>query len=172
MTLWCVLQAQRAKREEEASQRFRKENPLISEQFADLKRGLADVSEAEWKAIPEIGDYTIKRRKRFETFSANSDSALAGALATATGNTGTAVAGGDTSAPGFQTDLTALGQGRKQMLGVNLDRMADSVSGQTTVDPTGYLTSLNSKKVRARRCRCGPQVAVRRQRATGTCVAP
>jgi hypothetical protein len=46
------------------------------------------------------------------------------------------------------TDLTALGQGKKQMLGVNLDRMADSVSGQTTVDPTGYLTSLNSKTVR------------------------
>lgn len=45
------------------------------------------------------------------------------------------------------TDLTALGQGKKQMLGVNLDRMADSVSGQTTVDPTGYLTSLNSKTV-------------------------
>ena len=105
------------------------------------------MTEDEWKAIPEIGDYTIKRRKRFETFSANSDSALAGALATATGNTGT-VAGGDSSAPGFMTDLTALGQGRKQMLGVNLDRMADSVSGQTTVDPTGYLTSLNSKKVR------------------------
>lgn len=142
-----AVQAQREKREEEASVRFRKENPLISEQFADLKRGLADVSEAEWKAIPEIGDYTIKRRKRFETFSANSDSALAGALATATGNTGNTAAG-EASAPGFMTDLTALGQGRKQMLGVNLDRMADSVSGQTTVDPTGYLTSLNSKKVR------------------------
>eukprot|EP00892_Ulva_mutabilis_P011693 jgi/Ulvmu1/8897/UM049_0079.1 len=137
--------AQREKREEEESAKFRKENPLIAEQFADLKRGLADVTEDEWKAIPEIGDYTIKRRKRFETFSANSDSALAGALATATGNAGTAVAG--TESGGSVTDLTALGQGRKQMLGVNLDRMADSVSGQTTVDPTGYLTSLNSKKV-------------------------
>lgn len=82
------MQAQREKREEEASAKFRKENPLISEQFADLKRGLADVTEAEWKGIPEIGDYTIKRRKRFETFSANSDASLAGALATATGNTG------------------------------------------------------------------------------------
>jgi hypothetical protein len=34
------------------------------------------------------------------------------------------------------------------MLGVSLDRMADSVSGQTTVDPTGYLTSLANKKAR------------------------
>jgi hypothetical protein len=104
---------------------------------------LADVTEDEWKGIPEIGDYSIKRRKRFETFSAVSDSLLAGALATATGNVATA-----DQTSGFSTDLTALGQGRKQMLGVNLDRMADSVAGQTTVDPTGYLTSLNSKTVR------------------------
>lgn len=74
----------------------------------------------------------------------------AGALATATGNTGTTE-----QDAGFQTDLTALGTGKKQMLGVSLDRMADSVSGQTTVDPTGYLTSLANKKVRdefSKRC--------------------
>ena len=71
-------------------------------------------------------------------------SCCAGALASATGNTGT------TEQPsGFSTDLTALGSGKKQMLGVSLDRMADSVSGQTTVDPTGYLTSLANHKVRA-----------------------
>jgi pre-mRNA-processing factor 6 len=60
----------------------------------------------------------------------------------ATGNTGNTDQGS-----GFSSDLTALGSGKKQMLGVSLDRMADSVSGQTTVDPTGYLTSLNSTKV-------------------------
>jgi hypothetical protein len=64
------------------------------------------------------------------------------------GNTGTTDQSG-AATPGTMTDLTALGQGKKQMLGVNLDRMADSVSGQTTVDPTGYLTSLNSKTVRS-----------------------
>lgn len=72
-------QAQREKREAEEFAAFRKENPLIKEQFGDLKRELAAVSEAEWKAIPEIGDYTVKRRKRFENFSAASDSLLAGA---------------------------------------------------------------------------------------------
>ncbi len=29
-------------------------------------------------------------------------------------------------------------------MSINLDRMADSVSGQTVVDPKGYLTDLNS----------------------------
>ena len=69
------------------------------------------------------------------------------APAAAVGNTGTQEQSG-AATPGTMTDLTALGQGKKQMLGVNLDRMADSVSGQTTVDPSGYLTSLNSKTVR------------------------
>lgn len=70
---------QREKREKEEFAAFRKENPLIKEQFEDLKRGLAAVTEDEWKGIPEIGDYTVKRRKRFETFSAVSDNLLAGA---------------------------------------------------------------------------------------------
>jgi len=30
------------------------------------------------------------------------------------------------------------------MVSINLDRMADSVSGQTVVDPKGYLTDLSS----------------------------
>jgi hypothetical protein len=74
----AAIQAQREKREHDEFAAFRKENPLIKEQFEDLKRQLANVSEEEWKGIPEIGDYTIKRRKRFETFSAISDNLLAG----------------------------------------------------------------------------------------------
>ena len=50
-------------------------------QFADLKRKLADVTPLEWDAIPEIGDYTIKKQKRFEKFMAVPDTLLAKALA-------------------------------------------------------------------------------------------
>ncbi len=32
-------------------------------------------------------------------------------------------------------DLTAIGEGRGTVLGLKLDRMADSVTGQTVVDP-------------------------------------
>lgn len=42
------------------------------------------------------------------------------------------------------TNLTEIGAGRRQVVTINLDRMADSVSGQTVVDPKGYLTDLNS----------------------------
>ena len=54
---------------------YRRDNPKITEQFADLKRGLSAVSEAEWSAIPDIGDYSIKKQKR-ETWAAAPDSLL------------------------------------------------------------------------------------------------
>mmetsp|Transcript_31144 Transcript_31144/g.75951 ORF Transcript_31144/g.75951 Transcript_31144/m.75951 type:complete len:978 (-) Transcript_31144:272-3205(-) len=52
--------------------------------------------------------------------------------------------------PGYATpnsgrkDLTQLGRARDKMLGIKLDRVADSVTGQTVIDPKGYLTDLNS----------------------------
>ena len=118
-----MLQRQRELREKDEWDRFRADNPLIKEQFADLKAQLAAVSEDEWKGIPEIGDYTIKKQKRFEVFSATSDSLLASALATNRAETRDQ-SGGSATPAGFSTDLTALGKGRKQMLGVNLDRCA------------------------------------------------
>ena len=50
---------QREKRLKEDLEKYRKENPKITEQFADLKRKLNEVSQSEWEAIPDIGDYTI-----------------------------------------------------------------------------------------------------------------
>lgn len=41
-------------------------------------------------------------------------------------------------------DLQQMGDARNSMLGVKLDQVSDSVSGQTVVDPKGYLTDLNS----------------------------
>lgn len=48
---------------------------------------------------------------------------------------------------GTQTDLTAVGEGRETVLKLNLQRMSDSVSGQTVVDPKGYLTDLSAMKI-------------------------
>eukprot|EP00731_Ephydatia_muelleri_P010128 Em0005g714a len=50
--------------------------------------------------------------------------------------------------PGFSTstriDLNQIGEARNSMLSIKLDQVSDSVSGQTVVDPKGYLTDLNS----------------------------
>jgi pre-mRNA-processing factor 6 len=71
----------RESKEKEALEKFRSENPSVVEQFKDLKRELKDVSYAEWDAIPDIGDYSIKRKKLNAEFAPPPDTLLARALA-------------------------------------------------------------------------------------------
>jgi len=144
----------REKRLKEEIEKYRAENPKITEQFADLKRKLAEVSSDEWEAIPEIGDYTIKKKNRMQSFVPVPDSLLTKAAAE-----NATVKSLDPNMPGMSTpmggthstisDLTAIGEGRGTVLGLKLDRMADSVSGQTVVDPKGYLTDLKSMTLRS-----------------------
>ncbi len=56
----------REKKLKEDIEKYRKENPKITEQFADLKRKLAHISEDEWNAIPDIGDYTRHKKNKME----------------------------------------------------------------------------------------------------------
>ncbi|KDD72365.1 PRP1 splicing factor, partial [Helicosporidium sp. ATCC 50920] len=135
---------QREAKEAEALEKFRERNPKISEQFADLKRKLTSVSESEWDAIPDIGDTTIRKPKRAAIFTPAPDSLLARAAGGGLGNTVVEPEGGASIVPGTATDLTAVGQGRSTVVQLNLDRVSDSVSGQTVVDPKGYLTDMKS----------------------------
>lgn len=70
------------------------------------------------------------------------------------------VAGGLQTPAGAVTDLTQIAEGRETILSLKLDRVrfvaacavyllqvSDNVSGQTVVDPKGYLTDLNSMRV-------------------------
>lgn len=53
----------REAREAELLATSRAERPKIQAQFADLKRGLSAVSDAEWENLPDVGNLTGKRRK-------------------------------------------------------------------------------------------------------------
>ena len=133
-------------------EQYRKDNPKITEQFADAKRKLAAVSYDEWDAIPEIGDYTIKRAKQNREFVPAPDTLLQKALAEketeayAGDDDGVGGVGG-AAADDRLSDLNAVGEGRSSVLGLKLDGLSDSVSGQTVVDPKGYLTSLSGIKI-------------------------
>eukprot|EP00884_Botryococcus_braunii_P009418 jgi/Botrbrau1/18478/Bobra.0072s0060.1 len=140
----------REKRLEEELKKYRTENPKITEQFADLKRKLAEIAESEWEAIPDIGDYTIKHKKRMQSFVPVPDTLLSKAVAekaTVTALDEHALANGLATPSGITSNLTEVGAGRRTVISLNLDRMADSVSGQTVVDPKGYLTDLSSIKI-------------------------
>lgn len=144
----------REARLKEEIEKYRASNPKITEQFADLKRKLYDVTPDQWDSIPEIGDYSFRnKKKRFESFVPVPDTLLEKARQEkehVTALDPKSRANGGTETPWSQTpvtDLTAVGEGRGTVLSLKLDRLSDSVSGLTVVDPKGYLTDLKSMKI-------------------------
>ncbi|KHN36627.1 Pre-mRNA-processing factor 6 [Glycine soja] len=137
-------------------EKYRASNPKITEQFADLKRRLYTLSPDDWQSLEkfESGGYSSRnKKKRFESFVPVPDTLLEKARqeqehVTALDPKSRAANGTET--PWAQTpvtDLTAVGEGRGTVLSLKLDRLSDSVSGMTNVDPKGYLTVLNSMKI-------------------------
>ncbi|XP_047971005.1 protein STABILIZED1-like [Salvia hispanica] len=144
----------REARLKEEIEKYRASNPKITEQFADLKRKLYTLSTDEWDSIPEIGDYSQRnKKKRFESFVPVPDTLLEKARQEkehVSALDPKSRAAGGTETPWAQTpvtDLTAVGEGRGTVLSLKLDRLSDSVSGLTVVDPKGYLTDLKSMKI-------------------------
>ncbi|CAM9724783.1 unnamed protein product, partial [Discosporangium mesarthrocarpum] len=136
----------------EAMKKAREDRPKISDQFADLKGHLAEISQQDWEAIPDVGDYSLKYKqsKRREIFTPMPDHVIEGAR-----NEGVTVGAMDpaldklgSATPGTSTtNISGLAQARGTVLGLKLDKMSDSVTGQTAVNPKGYLTDLNSLKI-------------------------
>ncbi|KAH8074061.1 hypothetical protein JL721_2620 [Aureococcus anophagefferens] len=62
----------------ETMKKYREERPKISDQFADLKRELKDVSREEWEGIPDIGDHSLrlKQKKRPDKITPMTDNML------------------------------------------------------------------------------------------------
>ena len=136
----------------EEVEKYRQERPKIQQQFSDLKRKLGDVSYDEWMALPEVGDARNKRQRnpRADKLTPIPDSLLA---KTAMSNETTNMIdshdqkyGGMSSISGMSTDIDMkkIGQARNTLMDMKLTQVSDSVSGQTVVDPKGYLTDLQS----------------------------
>ncbi|XP_026191354.1 pre-mRNA-processing factor 6 [Cyclospora cayetanensis] len=178
--------SRREARLKEEIAKLRAEKPTIHQQFADLKKGLATVTQEEWESIPDIGDYTLKRKQKKqqlltpasdrgllearnrESFS-NSIASAGSATPIGFGMATPLMAGGGLSTPlglqtplGIQTplglrtpmgsstpSLNDLGEARGTVLSVKLDKVMDSISGQTVIDPKGYLTDLNSMQLQS-----------------------
>ncbi|THH32434.1 hypothetical protein EUX98_g1787, partial [Antrodiella citrinella] len=156
--------------------KHRAERPKIQQQFADLKRGLSAVTDSEWESIPEVGNLTRKKRKRDERTFVVPDSVIVGDRAkgeyeNALDERQQANGGFETSADANTlTNFVEMGQARDKILSLKLDQVCSStslstlissdvltkVSGTTTtsglstsVDPKGYLTSLDSVVIKS-----------------------
>lgn len=78
LTDFIVFPPLREAQEQAELTKVRAERPKIQQQFADLKRGLSAVTDAEWENIPEVGNLTRKKRRREERTYVVPDSVLVG----------------------------------------------------------------------------------------------
>ncbi|KAH8364181.1 hypothetical protein KR084_003469 [Drosophila pseudotakahashii] len=146
----------RDRRLREDLERYRQERPKIQQQFSDLKRSLASVTSEEWSTIPEVGDSRNRKQRnpRAEKFTPLPDSLISRNLGGESSSTLDPSSGLASMVPGVATpgmltptgdlDLRKIGQARNTLMNVKLSQVSDSVTGQTVVDPKGYLTDLQS----------------------------
>lgn len=146
----------REEREKREVEKYRQERPKIQQQFSDLKRELKDVSTSEWANIPEVGDARNRKQRLAglrEKYTPMSDAMLAKTLGGDTSSSIDPNSGLASALPGTMTgmltptgdlDLRKIGQARNTLMDLKLKQSSDSVSGQTVVDPKGYLTDLQS----------------------------
>ncbi|KAL2114536.1 hypothetical protein VUR80DRAFT_6021 [Thermomyces stellatus] len=149
--------AQREAREAAEREEYERKNPKIQAQFADLKRALGTVSDEEWANLPEVGDLTGKNRRAKQQlrqrFYAVPDSVLAAAnesteMTTTVADDGTATR--TDGADGTMTNFAKIGAARDKVLKVRLDQASQnggemSTGTSTSIDPQGYITSLNKQ---------------------------
>ncbi|AET39908.1 U4/U6-U5 snRNP complex subunit PRP6 Ecym_5130 [Eremothecium cymbalariae DBVPG len=104
----------------------------IGEQFVELKRNLAQVSEQEWLAIPEAGDITRRnKRQRLENQQERKKYAAPDSLLT----------GG--------VNLVRLTEEREKLLGHQLDASFNNLSQEKPSDVERYLLELDANSTRA-----------------------
>ena len=125
-----------------------------------MKRELSSVTAEEWKSIPEVGDARNRKQRTAgmrEKYTPISDSMLARSLGGDQVSTldptsslasvipGTASSSGSGMlTPSGDLDIRKIAQARNTLMDLKLKQSSDSVSGQTVVDPKGYLTDMNS----------------------------
>ncbi|KAI0687857.1 PRP1 splicing factor, N-terminal-domain-containing protein [Cytidiella melzeri] len=148
--------ARREVRENEELAKHRAERPKIQQQFADLKRGLSDVTDEEWENIPEVGNLTRKKRKKDERSFVVPDSVLVGDRSRGEYQNSLDAqeqAGSATPAEnGTLTNFVEMGQARDKVLSLKLDQVSGTSTASglaTSVDPKGYLTSLDSVQIKS-----------------------
>ncbi|KAF5352069.1 hypothetical protein D9758_009441 [Tetrapyrgos nigripes] len=149
--------ARREAQEQAELAKHRAERPKIQQQFADLKRGLSAVTDEEWESIPEVGNLTRKKRKKDERAFVVPDSVIVGDRAK--GEYENALdpmqqehGGFETPADGAMTNFVEIGQARDKILSLKLDQISGTSTSSglsTSIDPKGYLTSLDSVVIKS-----------------------
>ncbi|MES1905839.1 MAG: Pre-mRNA-processing factor 6, partial [Paramarteilia canceri] len=141
----------REKVERDTTEKLRKERPKIQQLFVELKRNLSSVSDDQWNAIPDVSDWKnrAKRNPGYDRYTPVPDSVISKVINdSSVSNAIDPNVQQGVSTPlimnkGFQTPSASSGfssnrngdQTRNLLMDIKLSEVADSVTGQTVVDP-------------------------------------
>ncbi|PHH91661.1 hypothetical protein CDD83_10814 [Cordyceps sp. RAO-2017] len=160
---------QREEREQAEREEYERNNPKIQQQFSDLKRALSTVTDDEWASLPEVGDLTGKNRRSKQAlrsqrrFYAVPDSVLAAArdsteMGTTVADDGVASGPGD-AGDGTMTNFAEIGAARDKVLKSRLEQASQAAGAETgsatSIDPQGYITSLNKMQMNGAQAQVG-----------------
>jgi len=100
------------------------------------------VKREEWEGIPEAATLTSSRHKRntHQRYTPVTDSVIASALNEGRTSTSVETMGTETAVQ----NLTELGQAKKNILSLEMDKVSESVVNTSRVNQSGYLTGLAS----------------------------
>jgi pre-mRNA-processing factor 6 len=145
--------SRKEKNELEMLMKIRNEKPTIRQSFSDIKHEMKKLSKDDWEKIPDIQDFTVKKRK-IERYTPNTDvnieralndSQLANSISNSQFGAETPIGqylkGTDTISSNI---LNEVGKAKNSVLSVAFDKMSDKVSGMNSVNPLGYLTEMSS----------------------------
>ena len=115
--------------------RKRNEQPTIRQAFSALKNDLKTLSQSDWESIPEIKDFTIKKRK-IERYIPITHSEIMAAL-------------NDTIVPlkeekEKETTIENVGKAKNSILKMLIDKIGEEKGEKNSVDRLSYLTELNT----------------------------
>ena len=113
--------------------RNRNEQPTIRQAFSALKNDLKTLSQSDWESIPEIKDFTIKKRK-IERYIPITDSEIIAAL-------------NDTIIPlkeEKEVTLENVGKAKNSILKMLIDKIGEEKEDRNSIDRLSYLTELNT----------------------------
>ena len=113
--------------------RNRNEQPTIRQTFSALKNELKTLSQSDWESIPEIKDFTLKKRK-IERYIPITDNEIIAAL-------------NDTIIPlkeEKETTLENVGKAKNSILKMLIDKIGEEKDDKNSVDRLSYLTELNT----------------------------
>ena len=128
--------AKKEKLEMDKLKKLRGKKPTIRQTFSELRNDLKRLNPVDWENIPEVKDFSTKKQK-IKRYTPNTDIEIMSGVS----NTLTPL---NTNNTAGSSGIDNLSRAKNSILSTLFDKMSSNVSGQTSVNPLGYITEMSS----------------------------